>query len=449
MVETGKDRVHVLRGRYAVPFIGFVAVSIVAAACSGSSPSESAETSVADPPPVTAEPLPEIDPAPNAPVGLVVIDTSNGTIELAWDPSRDDGVDEYEVSRVSPAGSTQRFVVDASSFIDSGLTDGDIYSYQVVAIGVGAKSGGSDPVTVQVGVDSNPPKRPTRPTVVESEDAISLHWEPVTDISGIERYVVTRTIGPETSEIDNGDSANFTDTIDSGTVVTYSVKAVDGAGNTSDPSRSVTVLAGVAADRVVVVVSAVADPVTDPSTARLQQELLDSGFSLTWFEDDVFDSNITTSDDVVLLLGDVQGDGFDWNVFGTDAAVIGLKSMFVEAGGITENSPKLDRLAQLDWVAPGATEREVVLTAIGRPKPVVYIPLSEQLPSLETWARPVWSTDIAVAGLIPKGGELASEKPAPGCRAFFPGNIDSLAEQADAGWELLIEFVGAISEACV
>ena len=448
MVETHKNRVPMLRTRCTVPFVGLVAVSILAAACSGSSPAASVATTVVDAPPVTAEPLPDIDPAPNAPVGLVVIDTSDGTIELAWDPSRDDGVDQYELSRVSPAGSTERFLVEAPTFTDSGLADGDIYSYQVVALGAGGTSDGSDAVTVQVGVDSNPPKRPSRPTVVESEDAISLQWQPVTDISGIDRYVVTRTIGTEVSEIDNSDSANFTDSVDSGTVVTYSVKAVDGAGNTSDPSRSVTVLAGVAADRVVVVVSAVADPKTDPSTERLQRELLDSGFSLTWFEDDVFDSNITTSDDVVLLLGDVQGDGFDWNVFGTDAAVVGLKSMFVEAGGITENSPKLDRLGQLDWVAPGATEREVVLTTTGRPKPVVYIPPNEQLPSLETWARPVWSADIAVAGLIPKGGELANEKPAPGCRAFFPGNVDSLAEQTDAGWELLIEFVGAISEAC-
>ena len=449
MIEPFKNRAQVVRTCYTVPFVCLVAASVMAASCSGSSPGQSATTSVVDSPPITAEPLPQIDPAPNAPVGLVVIDTSDGTIELGWDPSRDGGVDEYEVSRVSPAASTERFLVDEPSFIDSGLTDGDIYSYRVVAIGAGGTSEGSDPVTVQVGVDLNPPKRPSRPTVVESEEAISLQWEPVTDISGIDRYVVTRTIGTETSEVDIGDSVNFADTIASGTVVTYSVKAVDGAGNTSDPSRSVTVLAGVAADRVVVDVSAVADPRTDPSTDRLQQELLDSGFSVTWFEDDAFDSNITTSDDVVLLLGDVQGDGFDWNVFGTDAAVIGLKSMFVEAGGITENSPKLDRLAQLDWVAPGANEREVVLTATGRPKPVVYIPPNEQLSSLETWGRPVWSADIAVAGLIPKGGELANEKPAPGCRAFFPGNVDSLAEQTDAGWELLIEFVGAISEACV
>jgi hypothetical protein len=79
----------------------------------------------------------------------------------------------------------------------------------------------------------------------------------------------------------------------------------------------------------------------------------------------------------------------------------------------------------------------------------VYIPSNEQLASLETWARPVWSDDIAVAGLIPKGGELANERPAPGCRAFFPGNIDSLEEQSDAGWELLVEFVNDVSDVCV
>ena len=57
--------------------------------------------------------------------------------------------------------------------------------------------------------------------------------------------------------------------------------------------------------------------------------------------------------------------------------------------------------------------------------------------------------DIAVAGLIRTGGELANGKQAPGCRAFFPGNVDSLAEQSNAGWELLIEFVSDVSDVCV
>lgn len=425
-----------------------ISTALVVASCSGSTPDVATTPTSSDAPPVTAEPLPEIDAAPNAPVGLVVVNTSDGAIELAWDRSRDGSVDEYEVSRVSPAGATERFIVGTPSFVDMGLQDGDIFTYRVVAIGPGGRSEGTDGVTAQVGVDANAPMRPGRPTVIESDAGVTLQWNPVTDISGIENYLVSRTVGGETSEIDNGTDTTFIDDIESGVVVTYSVKATDKAGNASESSRAVTLLTGTASDRVVIVVSNEADPASTPETARFQQELLDDGFTLTWFEDDVFDSNITSSDDVVILLGDVKGEGFDWNIFGTDSTIIGLKSMFVEAGGITENPPKLDRLAQLDYLAPGQDEREVALTATSRPKPVVYIPANEQLPSLETWARPVWSDDIAVAGLIPEGGELANEKPAPGCRAFFPGNSASLAEQSDAGWKLLLDFVADVSARC-
>lgn len=423
--------------------------ALLAAACSGSTPSDDASsTTSTDAPVVTAEPLPEIDEAPNAPVGFVVVNTNDGAIELAWDRSRDDDVEEYEISRVSPAGATEQFTVSGSSFVDSGLDDGDIFTYQVVAIGAGGRSEGTPPVTAQVGVDNNAPKRPGRPRVLESDEGVTLEWSPVNDVSGIETYVVTRTLGGETSEFEIGDVTTFTDDLESGLVVTYSVQVVDRALNVSDPSRAVTFLTGTASDRVVIVVSAEADPADTPATNRLQQELLAEGFTLSWFEDDVFDSNITSAEDLVLLLGDVQGEGFDWNVFGTNSTVVGLKSMFVEAARITENPPKLDRLAQLDYLPPGQEPREVPMTVTARPKPVVYIPPNEQLPSLETWARPVWSDDIAVAGLIPAGGELANEKPAPGCRAFFPGNPDSLAEQTDDAWELLIDFVGEIFAFC-
>ena len=60
----------------------------------------------------------------------------------------------------------------------------------------------------------------------------------------------------------------------------------------------------------------------------------------------------------------------------------------------------------------------------------------------------MWSDSIAVAGLIPEGGLLASGRPSPGCRAFFPGNSDSLSEQTDDGWALLVEFVDAVDTAC-
>ena len=318
----------------------------------------------------------------------------------------------------------------------------------VKAIGTGGESEGSDILSVQVGIDNNPPKSTSRPELVESAAGIALSWDGVTDISGIDNYIITRTIGEEVVELDAGTETTFADDVEDGQVVTYTVRAVDGAGNESDESRATTVLSGFAPEGTVVVVSMQAEPENTTSTARLERELLEQGFTISWFEDDVFDANVTESDDIVLLLGDVEGEGFDWNIFGTDTSVIGFKSMFVQAGGITENPPKLDRLAQLDYLPPGKDQREVAITNTGRPKPSVFIPPNEILPSLETWARPVWSDDIAVAGLIPKGEELANEKPAPGCRAFFPGNSGSLDEQTEDAWALMYEFILDIRDAC-
>ncbi|MFT7474809.1 MAG: hypothetical protein ACI81L_001741 [Verrucomicrobiales bacterium] len=438
------------------PFVAILAtLALLASACTGSgsgatssttpSRSEPDSTNV----PVTAEPLPDIPSEPGEPLGVIVVSTADGSVELAWEESRDATVTSYEIVRVSPGGRTERFDVESPAFVDSGLEDGDVYTYQIVAVGESGRSEGSVAVTAKVGVDSNAPKAPGRPSAVESAAGVTIEWSGVTDLSGIANYIVTRTIGGVPTDFDVGSESSFTDDVDAGLVATYSVRAVDTAGNESERSRNTTVLTGTAADRVVVVVSAEAAPENTPATERLQRSLLEAGFVTAWFEDDIFDSNITSEEDVVLLLGDVQGPGFDWNVFATNATVIGMKSLFFEASGITANAPKLDRLAQLDYVPPAGLPREVVLTTTPEPRPVVYIPLNEQLPSLQTWARPVWSDDIAVAGLIPADGELANEKLAPGCRAFYPGNPSSLAEQTDAGWELLVEFIDGIAKACV
>ena len=119
-----------------------------------------------------------------------------------------------------------------------------------------------------------------------------------------------------------------------------------------------------------------------------------------------------------------------------------------DRSGITSEPPKLDGLAQLDYMPPGGEVREVAMTTVARPRNVVIIPAIEQVPDLQVWATPTWSDEIAVAGLIAEGDELATDREAPGCRAFFPGNRDSLAEQTDAAWGLLVEFVDEISNTC-
>jgi hypothetical protein len=352
-----------------------VGFALLASACTGSEPGTTSTTQPSTSPPesadvpITAEPLPDIPSEPGEPLGVVVVSTADGSVELAWDESRDATVISYEIVRVSSGGRTERFDVATSAFIDSGLEDGDVYTYQIIAIGEGGRSEGSAAVSAKVGIDSNAPKAPGRPKAIESTTGVMIEWSGVTDFSGIANYIVTRTIDGVSAEFEAGTESFFADEVDAGRVATYSVRAVDTEGNESESSRSTTVLTGTAADRVVVVVSGEAAPENTPATERLERSLLEAGFVTTWFEDDVFDSNITSEEDIVLLLGDVHGPGFDWNIFTTDATVIGMKSLFFESSGITESAPKLDRLAQLDYVPPARSPREVVLTTTPEPRP--------------------------------------------------------------------------------
>ena len=375
--------------------------------------------------------------------------SGEGAVELEWDASRDETVTGYELTRVSPSGQTEMFDVPVPSFLDLEVVDDEVYTYRLRAVGTGGVSDGGEPITVRVGVDDSAPPRPSRPVLGESVDGVEISWNEVLDFSGIDQYIITRRIGDEIIEIDAGVETSYFDDIEAGTVVTYSVRAVDRAGNVSDESRQTTVLSGTPANDVIVVVSMVGDPSETELTARFERELLEAGFTISWFEDSLFDSNVTTSDDVVILLGDVEGEGFDWRVFQTDAHIIGMKSSFIRPAGILDTPPRLDRLAQLDYLDPGGETREVPFANTDEPRPVVYIPPTEILPSLQTWARPVWSDEIAVAGLILEGEELANENLAPGCRAFFPGNPDSLAQRTEAGWDIMIEFIGDVRDACV
>lgn len=426
---------------------------LVAAACTGGesaspAPEDTTTTStttttVADPD--SPEAVPVIDAIPTAPVGLVVTENAEGSVTLEWDESRDESVTGYEVTRIASIGSAV-FEVTDPSFTDDELEDGDVVTYTVSAVNEAGTSDRSEPLPVQVGVDTNAPSRPGTPRTAETDEGVALSWRASTDFSGIDRYIVTRILDGETSELETPEP-ELVDDIAPGLTVTYAVRAVDGAGNESENTRNVTFLSGTAADEVVVVVSALADPAEDAGTTRLQAELLEAGFTVTWFEDSEFDSNLTTSEDLVLLIGDTEGPGFDWNLFGTDANTITLNSLFFVASGLVESFPRADSLDQIAYAPPGEETRFLGLTDTAEPR-IPRIPQLNWFPDLEVWATPPETQEVAVAGLVPAGGELIDDREAPGCRAFFPGNFDDLNEYSDSGWGLLTEFVGSVSDRC-
>lgn len=433
----------------------FAIFCLIAAACTGgggenanpvpetTSSTTTTTTTVEDTEPPEA--VPTIDETPSAPVGLVVSENDGESVTLEWDGSRDETVTAYEVTRVASIGSDV-WETTEPTFIDTDVEEGDVFTYTVAAINEAGTSERSEPIPVQVGTDTNPPSRPGTPRTVESAEGVTLRWRPSTDFSGIDSYVVTRILDGETTELESSEPS-LLDEIAPGQVVTYAVRAIDGAGNESENTRNVTVLTGTAADEVVVVVSAIADPTTDAGTTRLQAELLELGFTVTWFEDSEFDSNVTTSEDLVLLLGDVEGPGFDWNLFGTDANTITLASLFFVPSGFVESFPGAESLDQIAYGVPDE-ETQFVSLSTNDENRIPFIPEIRWLPDLEVWGTPFETTEIAVAGLLPSGGERINDTEAPGCRAFFPGNFDDLTEYSESGWDLLTEFIGDVSERC-
>jgi hypothetical protein len=169
---------------------------------------------------------------PTAPTGV------SGTpgaeeVQLQWDPGSDEfGVHRYLVFRDgSQIGSTQ-----VTSFLDSPVSVGD-HEYVVYAEDMtGNLSAASEPATVTVVPDEEPPTAPTDLTATMGADGMELQWSSSTDDFGVERYVVFR----DGSQIGNSAGTSFTDSFSAAGEHDYVVHAEDKARNRSPASGSAT-----------------------------------------------------------------------------------------------------------------------------------------------------------------------------------------------------------------
>ena len=159
------------------------------------------------------------------------------SVALSWTAATDNvGVTGYDVYR----GSTKVTTVTATSFTDSGLSPGG-YTYTVVARdAAGNSSPPSNAVTVNVGCsDCSPPSTPTGLTSPsQTATTIGMSWTAATDNVGVTGYRVYR----GTTLVGSPTTTAYTDTgLTASTAYTYTVRAVDAAGNTSAPSAPLTV----------------------------------------------------------------------------------------------------------------------------------------------------------------------------------------------------------------
>ncbi|MQA26206.1 MAG: chitinase [Micromonosporaceae bacterium] len=178
---------------------------------------------------------------PSAPANLRSTGSTSSSVSLAWNASTDNvGVTGYEVYR----GSTKVATVSGTSHTDTGLTANTTYSYTVKARdAAGNLSPASNQLSVTTdpsgGGDTTPPSAPANlRSTGSTSSSVSLAWNASTDNVGVTGYDVYR--GSTKIATVTGTSHTVTG-LSASTSYTFTVRALDAAGNQSAASNSVTV----------------------------------------------------------------------------------------------------------------------------------------------------------------------------------------------------------------
>ena len=176
--------------------------------------------------------------APSVPSSVTVSGVTSSSVSLSWSASTDNvGVTSYQVLRDgvvvgSPA---------STSFTDTGLAASTAYTYTVRARdAAGNTSAASTAVTATTsgGSDTTAPSAPSGVTVSSTtSSSVALSWSASTDNVGVTGYRVYR----DGTLVGSPSSTSFTDTgLAASTTYSYTVKAIDAAGNLSAASSAVT-----------------------------------------------------------------------------------------------------------------------------------------------------------------------------------------------------------------
>jgi chitodextrinase len=207
-------------------------VSAIDAAGNESSQSATASATTQTPPDTTA---------PSTPSGLSANATSSSQINLSWTASTDNvGVTGYKIYR----GGTNIGTSTGTSYSNTGLTANTSYSYKVSAIdAAGNESSQSTTATATTqaatgGTDTTAPSTPSGLTAnAASSSEITLSWTASTDDVGVTGYKIYR--GGTYVAASTGTS--YTNpALTASTSYSYSVSAIDAAGNESSKSTTAT-----------------------------------------------------------------------------------------------------------------------------------------------------------------------------------------------------------------
>ncbi len=182
---------------------------------------------------------------PTTPGGFNASGTTLTTVNLSWTASTASQSCElagYKVYRGSALAGT----VTGLSFTDTNLTPGTQYSYTVRAYDTGANhSDPSQALSVSTAADTSAPTAPETVTAtVVSAGRIDLSWSEATDNTGVTGYRLYR--NNTLLRTESASARSFNDTLVApSTAYTYTVSAIDAAGNESaktatDPTQVTT-----------------------------------------------------------------------------------------------------------------------------------------------------------------------------------------------------------------
>lgn len=184
-------------------------------------------------------------PAPTAPTNVTGDGSSGSQVSLTW--SLVSGATSYDVLRQGPTDSTFIQVaggLTSGVYIDTAVTQGQTYLYEVEAQNAGGTSAPSSPaVAVTVTTPSMPPAVPNNFSGTSNATQVILTWDPA---SGAASYIINRQ-GPNDTgfvQIASGVSAaTYTDNnVTAGAQYSYEIQSVNAVGMSSfTPPITVTV----------------------------------------------------------------------------------------------------------------------------------------------------------------------------------------------------------------
>ena len=233
--------------------------------------------------PVSGMPTSSDNVPPNRVEGLVVENAFDGRLNLTWDEAFDNvAVEHYRIYRDGIALADEPLT---TFFQDTGLTNGQIYAYEVSAVDT---SGNEGQKSAQVSgmateYDSEPPSKVTGLVVVDARDGkLNLTWNAAADNVGVAKYYIYRDGSKLTDE--PMETAYQDAGLINSQLYAYEVSAVDVQGNEgpkSDPASGKPTSSVPS-----VTISGAGDNVTHNVTVFSVSEALDIGLFGAFLETD-------------------------------------------------------------------------------------------------------------------------------------------------------------------